>query len=203
MRPTSARLAVAATLAASPASLLAQAPASSTVVAPATIDACYVPASGTIYRIKAPNAPAACLSPAHVPFTWNQQGAQGPAGPAGPQGEKGDAGDSGPAGPTGPQGPQGPQGPAYQLQVSEEIGQILTAPWAVNGQVKTFTVYTWCPSGQQAVGGGFDLVSVRSGGSADVRITRRVAEPARSGWATQFAYTNTDLLARGYAVCAR
>jgi hypothetical protein len=77
MRPTCATLVLVAALAAAPASLVAQSPT------PSTIDACYVPASGTIYRIKAPNAPAACLSPTHAPFTWNQQG---------PKGDKGDTG---------------------------------------------------------------------------------------------------------------
>ena len=47
---------------------------------PATIDACFVPASGTLYRIDtqaspAPGAPKACLSPLHTRQTWNQQGA--------------------------------------------------------------------------------------------------------------------------------
>ena len=51
---------------------------------PATIEACYVPASGTIYRINAPGAPSACHSPAHVRFAWNQQGVPGPAGTIGP-----------------------------------------------------------------------------------------------------------------------
>jgi hypothetical protein len=84
MRPTSARLtltttAVGAALAGVPAALAAQSP-----TPPPVIEACYVPASGTIYRIKAPNAPNACLSPAHAPFTWNQQGPAGPKGDAGP-----------------------------------------------------------------------------------------------------------------------
>jgi hypothetical protein len=46
---------------------------------PATIEACYVPASGTVYRIStaaspASGAPSACLSPRHVPFGWSRQG---------------------------------------------------------------------------------------------------------------------------------
>ena len=32
-----------------------------------------------LYLQLAPNAPDACLSATHVPFTWNQQGVQGPA----------------------------------------------------------------------------------------------------------------------------
>lgn len=98
------------------------------------IYACYVPATGTVYRIKEPGLPQACQGPAggpnrHVEFSWNQigpigpvgpqgpqgiQGPSGPMGPMGPQGAKGDKGDPGADGSQGPQGevgPQGPQGP--------------------------------------------------------------------------------------------
>ena len=34
-----------------------------------SIRACYVPASGTMYRIQAPGAPSTCLKPSHVEFT--------------------------------------------------------------------------------------------------------------------------------------
>jgi hypothetical protein len=67
---------------------------------PPTIDACYVPASGTVYRIDtpaspAPGAPKQCLSPTHVAFAWTRTG---PAGPQGPRGLQGAAGPQGPAG---------------------------------------------------------------------------------------------------------
>jgi hypothetical protein len=101
------------------------------VAASDTIRACYVPASGTIYRIGVAGGPAACHG-SHIEMKWNvagPAGAPGPAGPvgpagpkgedgaagaAGPQGEKGDKGekgDTGPAGVSGAQGPAGPQGP--------------------------------------------------------------------------------------------
>jgi hypothetical protein len=46
---------------------------------PPTIEACYVPATGTIYRIgtaesPAAGAPADCLSPKHVRFNWSRRG---------------------------------------------------------------------------------------------------------------------------------
>ena len=92
---------------------------------PATIDACFVPASGTLYRIDtqtspAPGAPKTCLSPLHTKLTWNQQGPAGPAGPTGLQGAVGSSGAPGPvgaagadgsSGPPGASGPIGPQGP--------------------------------------------------------------------------------------------
>src|SRR5690606_29983171 len=69
---------------------------------PDTIRACYVPATGTIYRIGAPGLPSTCFSREHVEFWWNRGAPAGPQGPEGPQG---------PQGPEGPQGPPGPQGP--------------------------------------------------------------------------------------------
>ena len=44
---------------------------------------CYVPTSGTVYRIKATGLPDACRSPQHVQFTWSLQGPVGPQGAGG------------------------------------------------------------------------------------------------------------------------
>jgi hypothetical protein len=71
---------------------------------PAILYACYVPGSGTVYRIKETDVKQTCSSTLHIEFSWNQQG---PTGPQGPQGIQGPAG---PAGPTGPQGIQGNPG---------------------------------------------------------------------------------------------
>ena len=48
------------------------------------IHACYVPASGTVYRIKAEGAKDACTGKKHVEFSWNAAGPAGPEGPRGP-----------------------------------------------------------------------------------------------------------------------
>lgn len=82
------------------------------------ITMCYVPASGTVYRIGVPNTPADCVNPLHVKFSFNQEGPEGPAGPpgapgaTGPQGPAGPQGLPGPTGATGLTGAIGPQGPA-------------------------------------------------------------------------------------------
>jgi hypothetical protein len=86
------------------------------------IHACYVPLTGTVYRIKSPGAPMDCTQPKgknngggsqdHIAFTFNQRGNVGPAGPMGPAGPQGEVGPMGPAGPAGPQGEVGPMGPA-------------------------------------------------------------------------------------------
>jgi hypothetical protein len=109
---------------------------------PPVIDACYVPASGTIYRINttqspAHGAPGACLSAAHVRFTWNQQGVQGPPGPKG---------DAGPRGATGPQGP-----PAGQT-----ASRVQTVAIYIN-EGESLTLPVWCNPGHAALGGGWDV----------------------------------------------
>lgn len=53
---------------------------------PNVIWACFVPVSGTVYRIKTADTKESCSSPKHVMFSFNQTGpagAQGPAGAAG------------------------------------------------------------------------------------------------------------------------
>lgn len=56
---------------------------------PAMLHACYVPASGQVYRIGAEGLPDVCRSPRHVEFSWNERGPEGPAGEPGEDGEAG------------------------------------------------------------------------------------------------------------------
>ena len=92
--------------------------ASSQNAPPAIIYACYVPTSGTVYRIKETDLRETCTSPHHVEFNWNQQGPVGPQGPqgipgpTGATGAKGATGLTGATGATGPAGPTGATGPA-------------------------------------------------------------------------------------------
>lgn len=87
-----------------------------TAAAQSTTDvmwACYVPNSGTVYRVRTTDTKENCASHVHVLFSWNGAGAPGPQGPAGPQGEPG---------PTGPQGLQGLQGAAGAAGATGEAG---------------------------------------------------------------------------------
>lgn len=81
-------------------------------VDPNIIWACYVPNSGTMYRIRTENTKENCSGPNHVLFSFSQSGPQGPQGSVGPAGATGLQGPAGPTGPQGPAGPTGPQGPA-------------------------------------------------------------------------------------------
>jgi len=95
-----------------------------------TIVACYVPASGTVYRIQAAGLPTACLAAEHVRFAWAQRGPEGSAGPQGPKGDVGPVGPQGPegipgaTGAAGPQGPMGPAGPAGAVGPAGPAGPI-------------------------------------------------------------------------------
>jgi hypothetical protein len=109
--------------------------------------ACYVPASGTVYRIRGEGLRESCSSQDHVEFSWN---AEGPPGPEGPQG------------PAGPEGTQGPEGPAGQDGVSGR--QVVVGPQLSLSHGATGTESVACSSGALPLGGGFQtshpLVSV-------------------------------------------
>ena len=99
---------------------------------PTVLYGCYVPASGTVYRIKADGLPSDCKSKNHVQFTWSLQG------PPGPQGA---------VGPAGPQGVPGPSGPLSGRVLVTASGS--AAPNAVASAIAT------CPAGKKLLGGGF------------------------------------------------
>ena len=91
--------------------------------------ACYVPNSGTVYRVRTTDTKETCASHQHVLFQWSGSGSGG-VGPAGPQGPTGETGPAGPAGadgaqgPTGPAGPQGEPGAAGAAGATGEVGPV-------------------------------------------------------------------------------
>lgn len=129
------------------------------------LQACYVPASGTTYRIAVTGAPADCVDNSHVRFSWNARGPQGPqglAGAEGPAGAKGETGATGPVGqlgPAGPPGPQGPQGSAGPPGAPGPAGlqgwEIVTRTVSVQ-EGQTATVTARCAAGKIVIGGGFN-----------------------------------------------
>src|SRR5438309_11635021 len=72
-----------------------------------TIRACYVPATGTVYRIKASGAPGSCQASSHIEFWWVGQGTPGATGPTGAAGPTGATGSTGASGATGAAGAVG------------------------------------------------------------------------------------------------
>jgi hypothetical protein len=139
---------------------------------PKLIHACYIPSSGTVYRIKEPNTPAACQN-RHIEFSWNEQGiqgVQGPAGPTGPTGPQGEAGATGPAGPTGAQGLAGPPGPQGVQGSPGPVGpagpaglsglQLVLWDVSVDGRSTSQTAFNKavftrsCPAGKRGIAAG-------------------------------------------------
>lgn len=145
---------------------------------------CYVPSSGTVYRIKGAGLPDECRSQQHVQFTWSVQG------PTGSQG------------PVGPQGPQGVQGPAGGLSGHEVItSSINVAPGSVLlGHAAD------CSTGKRVVGGGFFAESARTGVLWTIQTSRPGQDPFTQAWsrwaveARHNAATQQTLVV--YAVCA-
>ena len=84
------RMLVVATIAAlAPAALSAQTQAATTAsITDGVIYACYVPKTGTVYRINVSGSPTKCGTN-HVSFSWNVSGPQGEPGPAGSSGVAG------------------------------------------------------------------------------------------------------------------
>lgn len=131
--------------------------------APVVLRACFVPSTGTIYRVGAQGTPSACTKSTHVLFEWNQVGPRGETGPAGAAGTAGPAGPAGPTGATGasgpgttgPQGPAGPQGTAGVNGVSgyEVITTFLTFPVLNVGDQEVLRTAS-CPAGKKVVAGG-------------------------------------------------
>ena len=167
-----ALLACLAPLAGVPAALRAQAPAP-----PPVIDACYVPASGTIYRINtaaspARGAPNGCLSAAHVRFTWNQQG---------PKGDRGDAGAAGAPGVSG-----------YTV-----VSLSTHVEGAAPGGRSYFD--TRCPPGTRAIGGGVGQAL----GRANLLASWPRTVNGTDVWAVELDVLTKTLDFVSYAVCAR
>ena len=130
---------------------------------PKILYACYIPNTGTTYRIKETDLKQTCTNNAHVVFSWNQQGVAGPVGPqgptgaAGPQGPQGAQGIAGPVGPKGDAGPAGPQGAAggidwSTLYSNSQSFQIEAKLWDTSRSVS-------CPTGKRLLSGGFGLTT--------------------------------------------
>lgn len=152
---------------------------------PETIRACFVPASGTIYRIGVEGGPTSCHG-GHIEMSWNVAGPAGAAGPVGPKGADGAPGPAGPAGPIGPAGPQGETGPAGAQGPAGPAGPMgATGATGPQGPVG--------PQGPQGPAGS-------GGGLVPARIVRDSVDiaPGRFGRAIATCPTGFTMLAGGF-----
>jgi hypothetical protein len=153
---------------------------------PPTIDACWVPASGTMYRIDSPSSPApgapkTCLSPLHTKFSWNQQGLKGDKGETGPQG---------------PQGDQGPPGiPGFYLATSGNV---------FPGNGNDAILNAACRPGHSAYAGGVRLMGFPTNAPPFMRESGPHLNPngAPDGWQVRMAVGFGQYNISVYALCA-
>ncbi len=101
-----------------------------------TMWACYVPVTGTVYRVRTEDTRPDCAAKQHVLFGFSV-GAKGEPGPQGPQGLQG------------PPGAQGASGAAAPIAGLEFVQASMPLP---PGEVRTHKVA--CPDGKRVVGGG-------------------------------------------------
>lgn len=209
---TLAGLAGSAVLLAMPQVLHAQQAAQATQVmnssspAPKILYACYVPLTGSVYRIKEPGLKDTCTSLAHVLFQWTDAdgmaGSPGPQGPAGPTGPKGDKGDKGDQGDPGPQGPQGPAGSIQNAPAAGDLSGSYPAPTVAriqgrnvavtaptNGQVLAWDGSAWAPTAPAQGGGGVTAHNQLTGLNEDDHTQYLLATGVRQS--NGFAVTGT------------
>ena len=167
--------------------------AQTTTSSPELMYACYVPLTGTVYRIKTNGTPAECTKPKansdrhqdHIQFVFNATGPMGPAGLQGPQGEVGPAGPAGAVGAEGPKGdvgPAGPQGPKGETGATGAQGpQGLGGPMGPAGpQGQMGPQGMMGPQGPQGIPGvsGYQAIERRVSVNASSTSTLTVECPA-------------------------
>ena len=140
-------------------------------------------------------------------------GDQGPVGPQGPQGipgtasgkgDKGDKGDPGATGPQGPAGPAGPQGPQGATGSTGLTGFTTRTGSAYSNAGATLTAVAYCPSGQQAIGGGGQHYPDASAAmlASYPSDTNPSGDNVIHGWTVEFAGVGGFADATAYVLCA-
>ena len=178
------------------------------------IYACYIPASGTVYRIKGLGLPNACRG-AHIEFSFNLTGVKGDIGPQGPAGTNGTNGEAGAPGAPGAPGTNGEAGaPGAPGAPGTNGTNGLDGTNGVDGKdgvsgyeiVRTtipvgpgpfIGLQARCPSGKHPFGGGHEA-PLASG-----YATRSSPDGLGTGWVIDWYNTGfSPYTVTVYAVCA-
>lgn len=127
------------------------------------LHACYVPKTGTVYRIRTPETPQTC-NKGHIEFSWNEQGIQGPEGQPGIAGDVGETGATGATGAVGATGPEGSPGAAGLQGTAGVSGfvYIRSDPIIIPPAGLTQGI-VHCPAGKVALGGGLRIEGLAPG----------------------------------------
>jgi hypothetical protein len=164
---------------------------------PLMIDACYVPVSGTVYRIDTPaspalGAPTECQAATHVPFTWNREGPAGPPGAPGVAGERGKDGRDGAPGAPGPKGDRGEQGDPGIPGPPGVAGLEFVIREVSLGAGAWLNTTATCPAGKRGISagaGGYTSPTITSDLDSQFQATTRPDDGAGTRW--YFALRNT------------
>lgn len=147
--------------------------------------ACYVPNSGTVYRIKQSDTKQKCSSDQHVEFSWNSTG---PAGAPGLKGEKGDAGLQGVSGAPGASGIIG-----YEV-VTASFGPMMD---------REFRGIVSCPAGKRALGGSVTAQSTNPVANFPPTLSSSAMTVDGTGWSGKgFMASSFAWLLHVSAICA-
>ena len=167
--------------------------------------ACYIPVTGTTYRIRETDLKQTCANNSHVMFSWNVQGVAGPIGPVGPAGATGPQGAAGPQGPQGvpgpmgPAGPAGPQGPAGTIDFSTVyIGSSYVDLVPIGG---VWTITASCPTGKHALTGGYESSGSASGFPGLRIVTALIDGQFTKYTVVAFNYSSETLRVRAQVAC--
>jgi hypothetical protein len=166
------------------------------VIAPKVFWACYVPGTGTTYRVREADLKQECQRPTHVLFSWNETGPQGPQGP------QGAAGPAGPQGDTGPQGPAGPAGGIDWSQLWTGNKTFTVPPVGARVEDSYMTNYVECPAGKRILTGSTSMIFNDLAQSVTGRIVSGTVDYARNQyWATIYNEGTAGLNVRLYIGC--
>ena len=145
----------------------------------AQIQGCYTP-SGSLYLIKQPGAPDACVSSSHTQITLVATGPQGPQGAQGP------------AGPQGPTGATGPSGPLSGLEFRSGSSSMVPT-----GAANFGIFFATCSAGKSVMNFGYDPAPGNPGTFFASRpaingnqITWSFSAPANTTWTFYWTCVN-------------
>jgi len=161
-----------------------------------TFEACRVPSVGVIYMINVGDAPAACLDPSHVQFSWTEGGA-----PADGSITTAKLADGAVTSAKIADGVVSEADLAANSVGASELGLEVVTLDATNIQALFSNLTASCPAGKRAISGGYWLTAITGGSSSDFTTTINAPTTDNSGWQVVGRFTTLGWSWRIYAIC--